>query len=275
MELIGNSAQIARINTMSKQIALTDSNVLISGEHGSGKGLIAQIIHNNSTRNNKPYITINCAILNVDAMSRALFGYEEGTDVTRGALEKADGGTIFLKEIDSMPIELQKRLLYFLQTQKLVRINGNETIFTDVRIIVATTQNLETMVCKQNFLIDLYNSLATDNINVPTLRERREDIPLLIEHILDQILPLMPICEFAQEVMHKFMTYKWPGNILELINTIERLCIMYPKQMITINHLPKEFTDVRSNLFNMNQVVIVKSDLATKSFDLKDHLEKI
>jgi two-component system response regulator AtoC len=227
--IIGNSPQIQEVYQVIEKVADTPTSVLITGESGTGKELVARALHENSSRNGKPFIRLNCAAIPKDLMEAELFGYERGAftgAVTSkpGKFELAHGGTLFLDEIGEIPVEMQVKLLRALQESEFERVGGIKTIHVDVRLVTATNRDLKDMLTKQNFREDLFYRLNVVPIHLPALRERTNDIPLLVEHFLvkfnDRLKKKIEGC--APEAMQRLMAYPWPGNIRELENVIER-----------------------------------------------------
>ncbi|MDD3704761.1 MAG: sigma 54-interacting transcriptional regulator, partial [Clostridiaceae bacterium] len=224
-DIVGESNSIMKALKIAYKAAQTSSNVLISGESGTGKGLIARAIHNNSCRAKEPYIIVNCGAIPSTLLESELFGYEQGafTGAVRrkiGKFEQADCGTLFLDEIGDMPPDMQVKILRVIQDKEFERIGGNDTIRCDVRIIAATHCNLEILMEKGAFREDLYYRLNVLPIYVPSLKERREDIPMLLEHFIYRISINMnkEIIGVSPEAENCLLNYDWPGNIRELEN---------------------------------------------------------
>lgn len=280
MEIVGNSAAIQKVKELIQQVANTQASVLIYGESGTGKELIARNIHAQSSRSDEPFIAINCGAIPADLLESELFGHEKGAftgavNVRQGRFELAHNGTIFLDEIGDMPLLMQVKLLRVLQEKTFERVGGNKTLNTDVRIIAATNQDLAQRIAAQQFREDLYYRLNVFPINVPALRERSDDIPALIDHILNTLSQQISVCSFSTVALQKLINYSWPGNIRELINMLERICIMYPGQEVSSHQLPEDFNQTKHSLLTMDEVIMVKPNLTTDSFDLKLHLETI
>lgn len=247
-KIVGTSKPILDLRKFIARVAPSQSTVLILGESGSGKELVARAIHNESPLKNEPFITINCASLSETLLESELFGYEKGafTDAKaqkRGLAEIADGGTLFLDEIGEIPIRFQAKLLRFLETSEIRRVGGTKDISLDVRIICATNKPLEELVAKGEFRSDLYYRLNVLSITVPPLRNHREDIPLLTENIL---MGQAFNKEFDEEAMELLMNYQWPGNVRELKNVIERSCVLCTGTTVTADDL--SFLDVRPRI---------------------------
>jgi PAS domain S-box-containing protein len=248
--LLGQSQAISEVKQVAKVAAQGNANVLILGESGTGKELLAQSIHNAGIRSGKPFIAINCGSMPKGLIESELFGYEKGafTGANKngqpGKFELADGGTIFLDEIGDMPLELQTSLFRVLQSKKIIRIGGKQEKEIDVRIIAATNTNLLEAVKEKAFREELYYRLNVLSVDVPPLRERREDIPLLVcAFIEDQNKVLgKNIQGLTEEAREKLLIYPWPGNIRELENVIERAMNLAQSHMLTVADLPAVIT---------------------------------
>jgi Nif-specific regulatory protein len=245
--LIGVSQEINKVYQLIKKVSPTDSNVLITGESGTGKELVAQTLHRNSRRSEKPFVAINCAVLSEHLLESDLFGHERGSFTgayaqKRGKLELADGGTVFLDEIGEMASHLQAKLLRVLQEREFERVGGVHTLKTNVRIIAATNQNLQENVKKGTFREDLFFRLNVVQINVPPLRERKQDIPLLAQHFVNKYSErcnrkVVGLSKKAREVL---TAYEWTGNVRELENVIERAIVLGSTEAIMPEDLPDE-----------------------------------
>ncbi len=245
--IIGQEDSIKKVLNQVNMVSNTDTTVLIIGETGTGKELIAQAIHENSPRRDKPFIKLNCVAIPEGLIESELFGHEKGAftgAINRkiGKFELADKGTIFLDEIGDMTLSTQIKLLRILQEKEFERVGGTLPIKVDVRIIAATNKDLFTEVKEKRFRDDLFYRLNVVMIFLPPLRERKKDIPLLIEHFLEKISKVFrkKIDKISKEVMDILTEYKWPGNIRELENTIERAVVMLTEseEIIKISHLP-------------------------------------
>lgn len=242
-EIIGKSRQLHEVLKKVEQVAETDASVMISGETGSGKELIARAIHHISTRNNRPLVKINCAALPVTLIESELFGHEKGAYTGAfyrkiGRFELAHGGTVFLDEIGDLPMEVQVKLLRFLQEGEFERLGSTDTIKTDVRIITATNRNLENAVQEGKFREDLFYRLNVFPIHVPPLRERSEDIPPLVNYFVQKFSKKIgrKIDRIPVNVMNSLTNYHWPGNVRELENIIERAVIISDKNELRLGN---------------------------------------
>lgn len=243
-EIIGDSRVMRGLLRRVQMVAPTDSTVLIMGESGTGKELVASSIHNNSRRRPKPFVKLNCAAIPPDLLESELFGHEKGAftgAVARkpGKFEMADGGTIFLDEIGDLPLALQGKILRVLQEKEFDRVGGTRTVPVDVRIICATNKDLANMVGQGTFREDLYYRINVFALPLPALRERKEDIPLLVADFLSRTTPDVRVTSPALQLM---IGYTWPGNVRELQNTIERAAVLSEGRDITVAHLPDAIT---------------------------------
>jgi formate hydrogenlyase transcriptional activator len=232
-QVVGNSAAVVSVLEQIKRVAPTDTNVLIEGETGTGKELIARAVHNLSSRRGHSFVTLNCAAIPLDLMESELFGHEKGaftgaTSQRIGRFELADEGTLFLDEVGDMPPALQPKLLRVLQEQEFERLGGTRTHRVDVRLVAATNRNLLEMMEHGEFREDLYYRLNVFPVFLPPLRDRREDIPPLVQHFVRVLGHRMgrQIEHIPQETMSALSSYAWPGNIRELQNMIERAVIL-------------------------------------------------
>ncbi|MCD6521309.1 sigma-54-dependent Fis family transcriptional regulator [Candidatus Calescamantes bacterium] len=242
-DLVYRSRKMKEVVEKIKKVLKSEVTVLVTGESGTGKELVARIIHYESPRKEKPFVVVNCAALPETLLESELFGHEKGAFTganTRkiGKFEFADGGSVFLDEIGEMPLPLQAKLLRFLQYKEFQRVGGNETIRVDVRIIAATNKDLKEEVKKGNFREDLYYRLDVFPIHLPSLRERKEDIPLLCENYLARRYPHKKI---SPEAMDLLLNYSWPGNVRELENVLERACLLSEGETILPSHISLPF----------------------------------
>lgn len=251
-DLVGEDAKFFECISTACQVARGNSTILLLGESGTGKDLFAQAIHNASSRHHQPYIAINCAAIPRDLLGSELFGYSEGafTGAKRGGnpgkFELADGGTLFLDEIGEMPLEMQTVLLRIIEDKRVTRIGGKENVPVDVRIITATNKDLLREVEKGSFRADLYYRLNVISINLPPLRQRKADIPLLAMHFIEKLSTRLdkPIEYIAPEVIMALTLYDWPGNVRELQNTIERMVNLARDSKIEADLLPSSIKSI-------------------------------
>jgi formate hydrogenlyase transcriptional activator len=241
-QIIGNSASLRRVLKEVRTVAPTDSTVLIYGETGTGKELIARAIHDFSPRSSKPFVKLNCAAIPTGLLESELFGHEKGAFTGAisqriGRFEVADGGTIFLDEIGEIPLELQTKLLRVLQEREFERLGSSRTLSTDARLIAATNRDLEAMVSEQKFRPDLFFRLNVFPVHVPPLRERQADIPLLVRHFTQQFSRRMKkVMEtIPSATIDALCRYQWPGNIRELQNVIERAVIISTGPVLSVD----------------------------------------
>lgn len=232
-EMIGESAPLQHIREMIDKVAPTDARVLIIGSNGTGKELVARNLHQKSNRSAMPYIEVNCAAIPSELIESELFGHEKGAFTSaikqhKGKFEQADGGTLFLDEIGDMSLAAQAKVLRVLQEKKLSRVGSDKDINVDVRVLAATNKNLKDEIAKGTFREDLYHRLSVIVINVPSLDERKSDIPLLVSHFIDQICDEtgMPKRGIDEDAMQMLVDRSWTGNIRELRNVVERLLIL-------------------------------------------------
>lgn len=272
--LVGKSKQMQEVFNLIKIVSQNDSNVVIEGESGTGKELVASAIHYNSPRKNNPLIKINCSVFPETLLESELFGYEKGAftgAIKRklGRFELANGGTLFLDDVDDISPHVQVKLLRVIQEREFERIGGEETIKVDVRIISATKKNLFKLVQEGKFREDLYYRLQVVPIYLPPLRERKEDIPLLIEHFISRFQQRMKkkIEPFDNEVMRVFLDYPWTGNVRQLENTIEYLFTIAKGEKIHLSDLP-------SFLFEGKSTEDKREDTLKNIRDLKNETEK-
>lgn len=230
-EMVGTSAGMAELGKLVRLVAPRSTTVLIEGETGTGKELVAKALHRLSSRSNKPFVVLNCAAIPEALLEAELFGHTRGafTGAVRsrtGRIEAADGGTLFLDEIGEMPLALQAKMLRFLECGELQRVGDNEPTYVDVRVIAATHQPLEQRAEEQTFRLDLYHRLAVFPIDVPTLRSRAEDIPLLAKHFLSLLVRGPETKQVSDAAMARLKHHHWPGNVRELMHVLERALIL-------------------------------------------------
>ena len=246
-DIIGHGSAMRTIFKTVEKVAVSDTTIMLNGETGTGKGLIARAIHRASGRNDKPFIQINCGATPEGLLESEFFGYQRGaftgaTADKAGKFEMAKGGTIFLDEIGDMSADLQVKVLRVLEEGEFERVGSNETIKTDARIIAATHRDLEEEVQKRNFREDLFYRLFVIPIMLPTLKERKTDIPHLVAYFLEQFgqKNKSPLAKVSDEAMKIILNYSWPGNVRELRNMIERLVVLHEGEEIMPEDLPEK-----------------------------------
>ncbi len=257
--IVGTSKEIKKVISEIERVADTNVTVLIEGESGTGKELVAKGIHFSGKRNDKPFVAINCAAIPENLIEAELFGYKKGaftgaTTESKGKFEEADGGTLFLDEISAMPPALQSRLLRVLQEHEITRLGENAVRKVNVRIIAATNENLAELISHNEFREDLYYRLAVVPIKLPALRQRRQDIPLLVEHFLQKSAAKheVKLPKIERDVFRSFEKYSWRGNIRELENVIERMVVLADSDSLTLLDVPesiREFQFVSGELW--------------------------
>lgn len=287
--LVGKSKKIKEILGVVERVASTKATVLIEGESGTGKELVANVIHYNSAVSDGPFVKVNCSALAEGVLESELFGHERGAFtgalyMKKGRFELADGGTLFLDEIGDLPPSIQIKLLRFLQESEFERVGGTKTLKVDVRIISATNKNLEELVKDEKFREDLFYRLKVVSIDVPPLRDRKDDIPLIIDHHLKRFAEIhnKPVKSIAPDAMKMIKSYSWPGNIRELMNCLESAVVMSLGDQITVDNLPQflsmkpvKHTGGRSpvNLYEVEKRTIL--DALNKSRGNKTEASKI
>ncbi|MFT4045605.1 MAG: sigma-54 dependent transcriptional regulator [Solimonas sp.] len=243
----GNSAAIRRLRKLIDQVAGFDTTVLITGESGTGKEIVARAIHERSARRDRPFVTVNCGAIPSELLESELFGHERGAfagalTLRRGRFEMADGGTLFLDEIGDMPLQMQIKVLRALRERTFERMGANRSSPCDVRVIAATHRNLEDAIVKGTFREDLYYRLNVFPIETPPLRERTEDLPLLIDDLLQSLERSgLGAVSLAPDAINALRRYHWPGNVRELSNLLERLAVLHPHAVVDAANLPKRY----------------------------------
>ena len=246
--LVGVSEGIVKVRQLIQQVSVTDATVLILGETGTGKEVVAQNIHALSPRRHKPFIPLNCGAIPSELLESELFGHEKGAftgaiQSRKGRFELAHEGTIFLDEIGDMPLQMQVKLLRVLQERYFERVGGSKKIQIDVRVIAATHRDLEKAISENQFREDLFYRLNIFPIHIPALRQRREDIPLIFNRLCERLSTKgKPTVKLKVEAFNLLKDYHWPGNIRELANLVERLTILYPNQEIGTTEIPSRFS---------------------------------
>ncbi len=271
---VARSQVMLELIDQAENFASSSANVLLTGESGTGKELVAKLIHDASPRKDHPYVCVNCAALSVTLIESELFGHERGAftgaaDARCGRFEQANGGTILLDEISEIPINLQAKLLRVLEEDEYQRVGGNETYRVNVRIIATSNRCLEKEMAKGNFREDLFYRLNILQLNLPPVRLRREDIPLLVNHFVDRFRPeaRVPIAGVSAEAMEILVAFDWPGNVRQLRNAVHRAClvnrsgIIEPADLPVMgpqdSELPEDFSGMR--LEDVERHVIVAS----------------
>jgi two-component system NtrC family response regulator len=245
--IIGRAKSLLRVLDQASRVAQRDTTVLIQGETGTGKELMARAIHQNSPRKNAPFVTINCGSIPKELVEAELFGYTRGAftgahTTKPGKIELADGGTLFLDEVGELPLDAQVKLLRVLQQGEIAKIGATEVQKIDVRVVAATHRNLQAMIEDATFREDLYYRLAVVPLMLPPLRERKEDIPELVKHLFNKAKERHGIVdvELASSVVQHLTHYRWPGNVRELENVLERMLVLSSSNLISEADLPEE-----------------------------------
>lgn len=243
----GNSSAVRRVRRMVEQVASFDTTVLITGESGTGKEVVARAIHAQSKRRDKPFVAVNCGAIPSELLESELFGHEKGAftgaiNSRKGRFELADGGTLFLDEIGDMSLPMQVKILRVLQERSFERVGGIKSQRCDVRVVAATHRNLEDAIVKGSFREDLYYRLNVFPIETPPMRERLEDLPLLIEDLTSQLQrATRGTVQLAPETISVLRSYHWPGNVRELSNLVERLAVLHPGATVRPQDLPSRY----------------------------------
>ncbi|RFC45363.1 MAG: two-component system, NtrC family, nitrogen regulation response regulator GlnG/two-component system [Verrucomicrobia bacterium] len=272
--IIGKSAAMQEVFKMIGRVSRAGAPVLITGESGCGKENVANSIHKFSLRASRPYVAINCAAIPADLLESELFGHEKGaftgaTTQRIGRFEQCDGGTLFLDEIGDMPINIQSKILRVLQEGEFSRVGGNQTLKSDARIIAATNRELEKEVAEHRFREDLFYRLNVVRIHIPPLRQRREDVPLLVDFFLQRIAEQRRTERFriTDEAMQLLIDHDWPGNVRELENTVQRACVLATSKIL----LPKDFPIGRTPYQAQREIDAEMEAEALEEPDAADH----
>jgi DNA-binding NtrC family response regulator len=263
IDIIGKSAVLSNVLEKARAFATVPRPLIIRGERGTGKELVANFIHHNSRRADGPFVAVNCAVFNDELLGSELFGHEKGAftgAVSRrvGCIEKARGGTLFFDEVGNMTLRFQESLLRILETKKFERLGGREVLAANARFIFATNADVETMMQRGEFRKDLYDRIAFETLTLPPLRQRREDIPLLVAHFTSMLVQEIPNFDprpFSTEAVRQMMHYYWPGNIRELKNVVERLLLQPGGDIVLTSDLPLEITAAAPAGKNFNEKV--------------------
>ncbi len=286
--LVGSSAGVRRVRRLIEQVGKTDATVLLLGESGTGKEVVARNIHYHSQRRYKPFVPVNCGAIPPDLLESELFGHEKGAftgaiSARRGRFEMANGGTLFLDEIGDMPLSMQVKLLRVLQERTFERVGSNKSIAADARIVAATHSDLEDAIAVGKFREDLYYRLNVFPIEMPTLRSRVEDLPLLVNDLVNRTEhERRGSIRLTPAAMDCLCRYRWPGNVRELANLIERLVILYPNGAVDAGDLPDKYRVRASEDPGAGTTEAIPGDasmaaqrLPSEGLDLKEHLNKL
>jgi DNA-binding NtrC family response regulator len=280
-QVISQSKAMLELCEKAEKLAMTDLSILITGENGTGKEIIADFIHANSTKNSRKMLKINCAAFPESLLDNELFGHEKGAytgadETFKGVFERADQSSLFLDEIGDMPLTIQAKILRTLQNHEIRRIGGSRTITVDVRFIAATNRDLQKLIRENTFRKDLYYRLNTAKLYLPPLRERKEDIPLLIEHFLSEYgtVNTKTTKQFSDRVFDTFLEYDWPGNVRELKNTVNYAAAISSKDYIDIDDLPSDFLDVPQYSASRNIMQEVEKNLIIKMLQKANYNKK-
>ncbi|MFT5446215.1 MAG: sigma-54 specific flagellar transcriptional regulator A [Gammaproteobacteria bacterium] len=287
--LVGGSNAIRTVRKLIEQVATTDASVLLLGESGTGKEVVARHVHYQSNRRYKPFVPVNCGAIPADLLESELFGHEKGAftgaiSARRGRFEMANGGTLFLDEIGDMPLAMQVKLLRVLQERNFERVGSNRSIETDVRIIAATHANLEQSIDSGHFREDLYYRLNVFPIEMPPLRGRVEDLPLLVNDLISRIEhEKRGSIRLTPDTLEALCRYPWPGNVRELANLMERLVILFPYGVVEVRNLPAQYQTSgmgrvkanNSNAIGSLGVATGAESLPREGLDLKKHLARM
>lgn len=289
VEISGNSSKIQQLKKVIQQVSPTDVNVLITGESGTGKEIAGRLIHSLSSRKNKPFVPVNCGAIPTDLLESELFGHEKGAFTgaitsRMGRFELAQGGTIFLDEIGDMPLSMQVKILRVIQEKVFERVGSNKSIKVDVRIIAATHRDLEEEIKKGGFREDLFYRLNVFPIEMPSLRDRLEDIPAIVQDLIAKCKQETNAeIKISHKAMASLLQCKWHGNIRELSNLIERLTVLYPNETVDFEQLPEKYqvhenadmSQVTLKNMAMSEKVIVNNFSMSQDVNLKEMLYQI
>jgi sigma-54 dependent transcriptional regulator, flagellar regulatory protein len=296
--LVGTSRQIQLVRELIMQVADKDVSVMILGESGTGKEVVARNLHYHSSRRSKPFVPVNCGAIPAELLESELFGHEKGAftgaiNSRPGRFEMAEGGTLFLDEIGDMPLNMQVKILRVLQEHTFERVGSNKTLKTDVRIVAATHKNLENMIEDGTFREDLYYRLNVFPIEMPSLRERVEDLPLLLNELISRLEnEKRGSIRFNSAAIMSLCRHEWNGNVRELANLVERLAILFPYGVVGVNELPKKFrhfddgdelniveTDTSAEAPTIDAPLLASADntalLPVNGLDLREYLQDL
>ncbi len=279
--LIGVSPAMMQVKELIRQVAQTDATVLILGESGTGKEVVAQCLHLCSLRNTAAFVPLNCGAIPAELLESELFGHEKGAftgaiTARKGRFELAEGGSLFLDEIGDMPLPMQVKLLRVLQERIYERVGGNKSFQADVRIIAATHRDLPIRIDEGSFREDLYYRLNVFPIELPSLRQRAEDIPLLLDAKLQQLATHgREAPQLSAAVYEALMAYDWPGNVRELGNLAERLSILFAGKMVELEQLPVQYRPIEHISATMADAETVEMPGFDGSLDLKQYLHEM
>lgn len=274
--MVGSTSPMQQVRFLIQQVAKTDANVLILGESGTGKEVVARNIHVLSHRADGPFVPINCGAIPAELLESELFGHEKGAftgaiSTRKGRFELAQGGTLFLDEIGDMPLPMQVKLLRVLQERIYERVGGNQPIRADVRIIAATHRQLEGMIAEGRFREDLYYRLNVFPIETPALKERADDLPLLVQELQNRLDSSQSGIKFTERALESLKLHPWPGNVRELANLVERLTIMYPGQVIDVAELPQKYRHIEVDSYVPHYPeALLERDVINEMFQFSD-----
>jgi len=289
--LVGNSRGIIEVRKLIEQVAESEATVLILGESGTGKEVVARNLHYHSARRDKLFVPINCGAIPGELLESELFGHEKGAftgaiSARRGRFEMAEGGTLFLDEIGDMPMAMQVKLLRVLQERTFERIGGSKVLKANVRVVAATHQNLEELIKEGKFREDLYYRLNVFPIDMPPLRDRIDDVPLLVNELIARMEhEKRGSVRFTPAAMMALCQYRWPGNVRELSNLLERMIIIFPYGIVDVSDLPEKFRPsgsviTETPVINFEQSLVSSTDfqpsrLPREGLDLKEHISSM
>ncbi len=276
---VGESIVIKQVKKLILQVAKSNASVLILGESGTGKEVVANCLHQLSKRNKMPYVPVNCGAIPKELLESELFGHEKGAftgalTLRKGRFEMANAGTLFLDEIGDMPLSMQVKILRVLQERIFERVGGNKSLHADVRVIAATHRDLEKEVKESHFREDLFYRLNVFPIEIPPLRERPEDIPLLFYMLNERMKEdTESSVQLTPEAMASIMQYHWPGNVRELSNLVERLGIMFPEELVTWDDLPEKYQNDISHIDELPASInFAEQDITVEENNLEEPL---